>query len=286
VRRSRAGLKDPNRPIGSFIFMGPTGVGKTELARALAEYLFDDEHAMIRIDMSEYMERHAVARLIGAPPGYVGYEEGGQLTEAVRRRPYAVILFDEIEKAHPEVFNVFLQILDDGRLTDSKGRVVDFKNTVIIMTSNVGSQYIHDFQQGMRSPAEEEEMQKKVEAELHRSFKPEFLNRIDDVIIFHALTFEQIKKIIEIQLRSLTRMLQERGLTLDVSEAAKEYLAREGYDPAFGARPLKRALQREIIDHLAIQLLEGKFKPGDTVFVNMIDGKLELAPEPEPASIN
>ncbi|HEY3054281.1 MAG TPA: AAA family ATPase, partial [Thermoanaerobaculia bacterium] len=286
VRRSRAGLKDPNRPIGSFIFMGPTGVGKTELARALAEYLFDDEHAMVRIDMSEYMERHAVARLIGAPPGYVGYEEGGQLTEAIRRRPYAVVLFDEIEKAHPEVFNIFLQILDDGRLTDSKGRVVDFKNSVIIMTSNVGSQYIHEYQQSMKSPAQEEEMQRKVEEELHRHFRPEFLNRIDDVIVFHALDLVHIKKIIEIQLKRLAKMIGERGLTLEISESAKDHLAREGYDPAFGARPLKRTLQREIIDPLAMSLLEGKFKPGDTVFVNMTNGKLDLALEPEPMSVH
>ncbi|HEV8660643.1 MAG TPA: ATP-dependent chaperone ClpB [Thermoanaerobaculia bacterium] len=286
VRRSRAGLKDPNRPIGSFVFMGPTGVGKTELARALAEYLFDDEHAMVRIDMSEYMERHAVARLIGAPPGYVGYEEGGQLTEAIRRRPYAVVLFDEIEKAHPEVFNIFLQILDDGRLTDSKGRVVDFKNSVIIMTSNVGSQYIHEYQQSMKSPAQEEEMQRKVEEELHRHFRPEFLNRIDDVIVFHALDLVHIKKIIEIQLKRLAKMIGERGLTLEISESAKDHLAREGYDPAFGARPLKRTLQREIIDPLAMSLLEGKFKPGDTVFVNMTNGKLDLALEPEPMSVH
>ncbi|HKR62537.1 MAG TPA: ATP-dependent chaperone ClpB [Thermoanaerobaculia bacterium] len=283
VRRSRAGLKDPNRPIGSFIFMGPTGVGKTELARALAEYLFDDENAMVRIDMSEYMERHAVARLIGAPPGYVGYEEGGQLTEAIRRRPYAVVLFDEIEKAAPEVFNVFLQILDDGRLTDSKGRVVNFKNTVIIMTSNVGSQFIHEF--GTQG-GDEEYMRKRVEDELHKQFRPEFLNRIDDIIIFHSLDLGQIKQIIAIQLKRLGSMLEERGLTLEISDAAKEHIAREGYDPAFGARPLKRALQRLIIDPLALFLLEGKFKPGDTVFVNMSDGKLELSPDPEPASVN
>jgi ATP-dependent Clp protease ATP-binding subunit ClpB len=286
VRRSRAGLKDPNRPIGSFIFMGPTGVGKTELARALAEYLFDDEHAMIRIDMSEYMERHAVARLIGAPPGYVGYEEGGQLTEAVRRRPYSVVLFDEIEKAHPEVFNIMLQILDDGRLTDSKGRVVNFKNVVIIMTSNVGSQYIHEFQQGTKSPDQEEAMRNKVEEELHRQFRPEFLNRIDDIIIFHALEMGHIKRIIEIQLKKLTAMLSERGLTVDISDHAKEFLAREGYDPAFGARPLKRTLQKEIIDPLAMRLLEGKFKPGDTVFVNMKNGAVEMSLEPEPMSVH
>ncbi|HYI08256.1 MAG TPA: ATP-dependent chaperone ClpB [Thermoanaerobaculia bacterium] len=282
VRRSRAGLKDPNRPIGSFIFMGPTGVGKTELARALAEYLFDDENAMVRIDMSEYMERHAVARLIGAPPGYIGYEEGGQLTEAIRRRPYAVILFDEIEKAHPEVFNIFLQILDDGRLTDSKGRVVDFKNTVIIMTSNVGSQYIHDASKGELS---DEQMRKAVETELHRHFRPEFLNRIDDVIVFHTLDLGQIKQIIGIQLRKLAKLIGERGLTLEISDAAKEHLAHEGYDPAFGARPLKRALQKLVVDPLAIRLLEGTFKPGDTVFVNLKDGKLELSLEPEPMSV-
>ncbi|MDQ3280456.1 MAG: ATP-dependent chaperone ClpB [Acidobacteriota bacterium] len=284
VRRSRAGLKDPNRPIGSFIFMGPTGVGKTELARALAEYLFDDENAMVRIDMSEYMERHAVARLIGAPPGYVGYEEGGQLTEAIRRRPYAVVLFDEIEKAHPEVFNVFLQILDDGRLTDSKGRVVDFKNTVIIMTSNVGSQYIHEYSvQG----GDEELMRKRVEEELHKHFRPEFLNRIDDVIVFHSLDLNQIKQIIGIQLRTLAKRIEERGLSIEISDVAKELIAQEGYDPAFGARPLKRALQRLIIDPLAIRLLEGQFKPGDTVFVNAGEnGKVELALEPEAASVN
>jgi ATP-dependent Clp protease ATP-binding subunit ClpB len=287
VRRARAGLKDPNRPIGSFIFMGPTGVGKTELARALAEFLFDDEHAMIRIDMSEYMERHAVARLIGAPPGYVGYEEGGQLTEAVRRRPYSVVLFDEIEKAHPEVFNVMLQVLDDGRLTDSKGRVVDFKNTVIIMTSNVGSQYIHEYQKSVQSPQQEEEMRRKVEEELHRHFRPEFLNRIDDVIIFHALEMKHIKRIIDIQLKRLAKTIAERGINIEISDSAKEHLAREGYDPAFGARPLKRVLQKEIIDPLAIKLLEGKFKPGDSVFVNVgPKGKLELSLEPEPMSVH
>ncbi len=287
VRRSRAGLKDPNRPIGSFIFMGPTGVGKTELARALAEFLFDDENAMVRIDMSEYMERHAVARLIGAPPGYVGYEEGGQLTEAIRRRPYAVVLFDEIEKAHPEVFNVMLQILDDGRLTDSKGRVVDFKNTVIIMTSNTGAQYIFEYQKSVQSPAQEEEMRRKVEEELHRHFRPEFLNRIDDIIIFHALTLAQIKRIVDVQLRNLSKMISARGLTLEVSEAAKDALAHQGYDPAFGARPLKRALQRQIIDPLAIKLLEGSFHQGDTVFVNAAgDGKVELSLNPEPMSVH
>ncbi len=287
VRRSRAGLKDPSRPIGSFIFMGPTGVGKTELARALAEFLFDDDNAMVRIDMSEYMERHAVARLIGAPPGYVGYEEGGQLTEAIRRRPYAVLLFDEIEKAHPEVFNIMLQILDDGRLTDSKGRVVDFKNTVIIMTSNVGAQFIFDYQKSMQTPTQETEMERKVQEELHRHFRPEFLNRIDDVIIFHALDMQHIKRIIEIQIRKLTKMIADRGITIEISDHAKEQLAKEGYDPAFGARPLKRALQKLIIDPLAMKLLEGKFKPGDIVFVNVgDDGKIELSLEPEPVAVN
>ncbi|HEX7677640.1 MAG TPA: ATP-dependent chaperone ClpB [Thermoanaerobaculia bacterium] len=287
VRRSRAGLKDPNRPIGSFIFMGPTGVGKTELARALAEFLFDDDSAMVRIDMSEYMERHAVARLIGAPPGYVGYEECGQLTEAIRRRPYAVLLFDEIEKAHPEVFNIMLQILDDGRLTDSKGREVNFKNTVIIMTSNVGAQYIFDYQKSTQTPQQEAEMERKVEEELHRHFRPEFLNRIDDVIIFHALDMQHIKRIIEIQLKRLAKMIGDRGLSIEISDHAKEQLAKEGYDPAFGARPLKRALQKLIIDPLAMKLLEGKFKPGDTVFVNVgEDGKIELSLEPEPVTVN
>ncbi len=287
VRRSRAGLKDPNRPIGSFIFMGPTGVGKTELARALAEFLFDDENAMVRIDMSEYMERHAVARLIGAPPGYVGYEEGGQLTEAIRRRPYAVLLFDEIEKAHPEVFNIMLQILDDGRLTDSKGREVNFKNTVIIMTSNVGAQYIFDYQKSMQTPQQGAEMERKVEEELHKHFRPEFLNRIDDVIIFHALDMQHIKRIIEIQLKRLAKMIGDRGLSIEISDHAKEQLAKEGYDPAFGARPLKRALQKLIIDPLAMKLLEGKFKPGDVVFVNVgEDGKIELSLEPEPVTVN
>jgi ATP-dependent Clp protease ATP-binding subunit ClpB len=283
VRRSRAGLKDPSRPIGSFIFMGPTGVGKTELARALAEFLFDDESSMVRIDMSEYGERHAVARLIGAPPGYVGYEEGGQLTEAIRRRPYAVILFDEIEKAHPEVFNVFLQILDDGRLTDSKGRVVDFKNTVIIMTSNVGSQYIHDFSKGALA---EDSMRKAVDGELHQRFRPEFLNRIDDVIVFHSLQLAEIKQIIGIQLQRLAKLIGDRGLSIEISDSAKELLAQEGYDPSFGARPLKRALQRRIIDPLAMRLLDGTFKPGDVVFVNAKDDSVELSLEPEPVSVN
>jgi ATP-dependent Clp protease ATP-binding subunit ClpB len=278
VRRSRSGLQDPNRPIGSFIFLGPTGVGKTETARALAEFLFDDEHAMVRIDMSEYMEKHAVARLIGAPPGYVGYEEGGQLTEAVRRRPYCVILFDEIEKAHPDVFNILLQILDDGRLTDSQGRTVDFRNAVVIMTSNVGSHYILE-SSGVTSarviPSDSEgsarnwdEVEKHVMQELRRQFKPEFLNRVDDIIVFHPLGIEQIESIVEIQLTHLRKLLNQRKITLDISPEAKKQLAAEGYDPAFGARPLKRTIQRMIQNPLAISLLEGKFPDGSTITVN------------------
>jgi ATP-dependent Clp protease ATP-binding subunit ClpB len=277
IRRSRAGLQDPDRPIGSFIFMGPTGVGKTELARAVAEFLFDDEAAMVRIDMSEYMERHAVARLIGAPPGYVGYEEGGQLTEAVRRRPYAVILFDEIEKAHPEVFNIMLQILDDGRLTDSKGRTVDFRNSVIIMTSNIGSPYIQEYQKSERTPGQEEEMRRNVEEELHRAFRPEFLNRIDDVIIFHALGIEEIKRIVELQLRRLEKLVGDRDLSIEMSDSAKALLAKEGYDPVFGARPLKRALQRLVVDPLAVAMLEGRFTAGDTVHVVAGDDRITLS---------
>jgi len=264
VRRSRAGLQDPNRPIGSFIFLGPTGVGKTETARALAEFLFDDEHAMVRIDMSEYMEKHAVARLIGAPPGYVGYEEGGQLTEAVRRRPFTVILFDEIEKAHPDVFNILLQILDDGRLTDSQGRTVDFRNAVIIMTSNVGSSYI--LEQFDAGPWEA--IEQAVLKELQRHFRPEFLNRVDDVIVFRPLREAQIERIVDIQLRRLEKLLADRHLTLEVTPAAKRVLAEEGYDPAFGARPLKRAIQRMIQNPLALQVLEGRYADGDRIVVD------------------
>ncbi len=268
VRRARAGLQDPNRPIGSFIFMGPTGVGKTELARALAEFLFDDEQAMVRIDMSEYMEKHSVARLIGAPPGYVGYEEGGFLTEAVRRRPYSIVLMDEIEKAHPEVFNLLLQILDDGRLTDGHGRTVDFKNTVIIMTSNIGSQWIMDL-----GEKDYEEMRRRVMDAVRAHFKPEFINRIDELIIFRSLGMSEIKAIVEIQVRKLEQRLAERKLRLKMTEKAKEWLAREGYDPSFGARPLKRVIQKEIQDKLALQILEGKFKEGDTVIVDREEGK-------------
>ncbi len=262
VRRARAGLQDPNRPIGSFIFIGPTGVGKTELARALAEFMFDTEQAMIRVDMSEYMEKHAVARLIGAPPGYVGYEEGGYLTEAVRRRPYSVILFDEIEKAHPDVFNIMLQILDDGRLTDGKGRTVDFRNTIIIMTSNVGSDLIQE----VRDP---QEMERRVMAALRAHFKPEFLNRIDDIIIFHALSKEDLKKIVDIQHGRLQKRLEEHGYHVDVTEKAKEWLAEVGYDPTYGARPLKRAIQRYIEDPLALKILEGAFVEGDKIKVDV-----------------
>jgi len=269
VRRARAGLQDPNRPIGSFIFMGPTGVGKTELARALAEFLFDDEQAMVRIDMSEYMEKHSVARLIGAPPGYVGYEEGGFLTEAVRRRPYSIVLMDEIEKAHPEVFNVLLQILDDGRLTDGHGRTVDFKNTVVIMTSNIGSQWIVDL-----GEKDYEEMRRRVMDAVKVHFKPEFLNRIDELIIFHGLGLKEIKAIVDIQVKQLERRLLERRIQLKMTEKAKDWLAKEGFDPAYGARPLKRVIQKEIQDQLAMKILEGKFKEGDTVTADL-DSKKE-----------
>jgi ATP-dependent Clp protease ATP-binding subunit ClpB len=258
VRRARAGLQDPNRPIGSFIFLGPTGVGKTELARALAGFLFDDERAMIRIDMSEYQEKHTVARLIGAPPGYVGYEEGGQLTEAVRRRPYSVILFDEIEKAHPEVFNVLLQVLDDGRLTDGQGRTVDFRNTVVIMTSNLGNQ----LWEGGREVTRDE-----VNRVLQAHFRPEFLNRIDEIVIFRPLTREQLAEIVGIQLRRVEGLMAERGYHLEVTQGAREYLAEVGFDPDFGARPLKRAIQRELQDPLALAVLSGEFEEGDTIRV-------------------
>ena len=261
VRRARAGLQDPNRPIGSFIFLGPTGVGKTETARALAEFLFDDQHAMVRLDMSEFMEKHSVARLIGAPPGYVGYEEGGYLTEAVRRRPYAVVLFDEIEKAHPDVFNILLQILDDGRLTDGKGRTVDFRNSVIIMTSNLGSREILEREQ------DEKSIRNQVMNRLREAFKPEFLNRIDDIIIFRQLGLEQIRRIIKIQLEALRLNLEERKVQLILDPSAEELIAREGYDPVYGARPLRRAIQTLIQNPLALRLLNGDILPGDTVTV-------------------
>jgi ATP-dependent Clp protease ATP-binding subunit ClpB len=281
VRRSRAGLQDPNRPIGSFIFLGPTGVGKTETARALAEFLFDDEHAMVRIDMSEYMEKHAVARLIGAPPGYVGYEEGGQLTEAVRRRPYSVILFDEIEKAHQDVFNILLQILDDGRLTDSQGRTVDFRNTVIIMTSNIGSQHILEHAQTAWETAERLVMQA-----LRQHFKPEFLNRVDDIIIFHQLSRAQLEHIVELQLGHLDKLLADRKMTLELTPEAKRLLAEEGYDPVFGARPLKRAIQRMVQNPLAMAVLEGRFGEGDHILVTTgPDGGLAFAKAEEAAGV-
>jgi len=269
VRRARAGLQDPNRPIGSFIFLGPTGVGKTELSRALAEFLFDDENAMIRIDMSEYMEKHTVARLIGAPPGYVGYEEGGQLSEAVRRRPYSVVLFDEIEKAHQDVFNVLLQVLDDGRITDGQGRTVDFKNTVIIMTSNIGSQYITEEE----SP---EARSRLVMDALREHFRPEFLNRVDEIIIFDRLTDEDLKKIVEIQLARLTKRLAQQNIALKLSDSAKTVIAHEGYDPVYGARPLKRAIQHSLLDPLSINILEGKFGEGQTIIADAKNGRIEF----------
>ncbi len=269
VRRARAGLQDPDRPIGSFIFLGPTGVGKTELSRALAEFLFDDENAMIRIDMSEYMEKHTVARLIGAPPGYVGYEEGGQLSEAIRRKPYSVVLFDEIEKAHHDVFNVLLQVLDDGRITDGQGRTVDFKNTVIIMTSNIGSQFITEEES-------REARSRLVMDALRAHFRPEFLNRVDEIIIFDRLTEDDLKKIVEIQLGRLTKRLEQQKITLDLSDSAKELLAREGYDPVYGARPLRRTIQKEILDPLSIDILEGNVREGQTVHVDARNGALSF----------
>ena len=273
IRRARAGLQDPNRPLGSFMFLGPTGVGKTELARALAEFLFDSEQAMIRIDMSEYQEKHTVSRMIGAPPGYVGYEEAGQLTEAVRRRPYAVVLFDEIEKAHPEVLNVLLQLLDDGRLTDGKGRTVDFKNTVVIMTSNLGSQFLAgDFTEGTR---------RQVMEALRDHFRPEFLNRIDEIIFFHPLEREHMKRIIDIQLAGLVRRLEERKIHVQLTDAAKELLVEEGYDPMYGARPLKRAIQRSVLDPLAMRVLEGEFGEGDTVVVGAAKGTITFSKQHE-----
>ena len=272
MRRARAGLSSPDRPYGSFIFLGPTGVGKTELAKALAEFMFDDEKAMIRIDMSEFQEKHTVSRLIGAPPGYVGYDEGGYLTEAVRRRPYSVLLLDEIEKAHPEVFNILLQIMDEGRLTDGHGRTVDFKNAVIIMTSNIGSQYITEMGEG-----DEAQMRERVTEAMKAHFKPEFLNRVDDIIIFHRLSQEQLREIVDIQLRELSERLADRNINIVLTDAAKDYLAREGFDPAYGARPLKRLIQKEIQDKLALKLLEGDFSEGQTVKVDEQDGALTFS---------
>jgi ATP-dependent Clp protease ATP-binding subunit ClpB len=280
MRRARAGLQDPNRPLGSFIFLGPTGVGKTELARALAEFLFDDEQAMIRIDMSEYQEKHTVSRLIGAPPGYVGYEESGQLTEAVRRRPYSVVLFDEIEKAHPEVLNVMLQLLDDGRLTDGKGRTVDFKNTVVIMTSNIGSHFIAE------SAAEglDERIQRQVMDALRGHFRPEFINRLDEIIIFHALSREEMRSIIDIQLRGLMKRLEDRKIHIELTDRAKDQLIAEGYDPTYGARPLKRTIQRKVLDPLAMRVLQGDFKEGDTVKIDAAGGELRFDSAAEPVA--
>jgi ATP-dependent Clp protease ATP-binding subunit ClpB len=269
MRRARAGLQDPNRPLGSFMFLGPTGVGKTELARALAEFLFDDEHALVRIDMSEYQEKHTVSRMIGAPPGYVGYDEAGQLTEAVRRRPYSVVLFDEVEKAHAEVLNVLLQLLDDGRLTDGKGRTVDFKNTVVIMTSNIGSQFLAehagDLTEGVR---------RQVTDALRAHFRPELLNRIDEIIFFHALALEHMKQIIDIQIRGLLKRLEDRKIHVELADAAREFLVAEGYDPMYGARPLKRTIQRRVLDPLALRVLEGAFKEGDRILVDVGDNGL------------
>ncbi len=282
VRRARAGLKDPKRPVGSFIFLGPTGVGKTELARALAEALFGDENAMIRIDMSEYMERHTVSRLVGAPPGYIGYDEGGQLTERVRRKPYSVILLDEIEKAHPDVFNVLLQVLDDGRLTDAQGRTVDFKNTVIIMTSNVGADQIDRAGSiGFQVSKDEEKdnyqrMKDRLLEELKRTFRPEFLNRIDEVIVFHSLHKEHLRKIVDLMLKDVNKQMQERGLTLEVSDEAKEILLKEGYDQVYGARPLRRAIQRLLENPLSDEMLKGRFKEGDAVLATAKDGEIKF----------
>ena len=264
VRRARAGLQDPNRPIGSFMFLGPTGVGKTELTKALAEFLFDDEHALMRVDMSEYMEKHSVARLIGAPPGYVGYEEGGALTEAVRRRPYQVILFDEIEKAHPDVFNVLLQVLDDGRLTDGQGRTVDFRNTLIVMTSNLGAEFLVSQKEGEDSEA----VRDQVMAVVRANFRPEFLNRVDEILLFHRLRREDMGRIVDIQLQRLLKLLDERKITIKLEPAAREWLADKGYDPAYGARPLKRAIQKQLQDPLAELILSGKIKDGDAVKVS------------------
>jgi len=275
VRRARSGLQDPDRPIGSFVFMGPTGVGKTELARSLAEFLFDDETAMVRIDMSEYMEKHTVARLIGAPPGYVGHEEGGQLSEAVRRKPYSVVLFDEIEKAHPDVFNVFLQVLDDGRLTDGQGRTVDFRNTIVIMTSNIGSHIIQDyFLDGKTTEVDRLDMEQKVSDEMKAHFRPEFINRIDDTIIFHSLDEDQLGVIVDIQLRAVAKRLTDQQLTMEISDDAKRHLAKAGYDPQFGARPLKRTVQEQLLNPLATRLLDGEFKPGDNIRINLANDEL------------
>jgi ATP-dependent Clp protease ATP-binding subunit ClpB len=276
IRRARAGLSDPNRPIGSFIFLGPTGVGKTELARALADFLFDDERAMVRIDMSEYQERHAVSRLVGAPPGYVGYDEGGHLTEAVRRRPYTVVLLDEIEKAHQDAFNILLQLLDDGRLTDGQGRTVDFRNTIVIMTSNLGS---HLFSGSGSSAGFAEDRRDKVMEEVYSHFRPEFVNRVDEIIVFDPLGREEIAQIVEIQVEQLQRRLADRKLSIELTPAAREYLANKGYDPTFGARPLKRLIQREIADALAMRVLSGEVREGNTIRIDRGEDGLTFAVE-------
>ncbi len=272
VRRARAGLQDPNRPIGSFIFLGPTGVGKTELARALAEFLFNDEHAMVRIDMSEYQEKHTISRLFGAPPGYVGFEEGGQLTEAVRRRPYSVVLFDEIEKAHPEVFNALLQLLDDGRLTDGQGRTVDFRNTVVIMTSNLGSEL---WMSNVKDKSHIKQVSRdEINRLLQAHFRPEFLNRVDEIVIFHPLTRDDLSKIVDIQLARVAALMQQRNLTLKVDKAARAYLVEQGYDPDFGARPLKRTILREVQNPLALKVVSGEIHDGDTVQITKCEDGL------------
>jgi ATP-dependent Clp protease ATP-binding subunit ClpB len=274
IRRARAGMKDPGRPIGSFLFMGPTGVGKTELARALAAFLFDSEDAMVRIDMSEYMEKHAVSRLVGAPPGYIGYEEGGQLSEAVRRRPYSVVLLDEVEKAHPDVFNILLQVLDDGRITDSQGRVVDFRNTIIVMTSNVGSEHILNV---AGDDANYDKMHKRVTDALRKHFRPEFLNRVDDLIIFHTLKREELRQIVVIQIKRIERLLAEQKISLELTERALDYIVNAGYDPVYGARPLKRAIQREIENPIATKILETTFGEGDTIVIDCVNNALNFS---------
>jgi ATP-dependent Clp protease ATP-binding subunit ClpC len=294
IRRARSGLKDPRRPIGSFIFLGSSGVGKTELAKALAEFMFDDEDAMVRIDMSEYREQHTVSRMFGAPPGYVGYEEGGQLTEAVRRRPYQIVLFDEIEKAHPDVWNALLQILEDGRLTDGQGRIVDFRNTVLIMTSNIGTQYAKQggtlgFIRSSDVESEEREAKAKIEEGLKRTFRPEFLNRIDEIIIFHTLTLEHMQEIVDLQMKEICERVEERGVTLDLTAAAREWLAEEGYDAAFGARPLRRTLQRYVESPLSKAILRGEFEAGDHVLADVGqtegDGKGLVFEKQEPIAV-
>jgi ATP-dependent Clp protease ATP-binding subunit ClpC len=283
IRRARSGLKDPKRPIGSFIFLGPSGVGKTELGKTLAWFLFDDEEALIRIDMSEYRERHTVSRLFGAPPGYVGYEEGGQLTEAVRRRPYQIILFDEVEKAHPDVWNALLQIMEDGRLTDGQGHIVDFRNTVVIMTSNIGTEFAQKggtlgfLRPGEADTPDEQEAHQKIQKNLKETFRPEFLNRIDEIIIFHTLSQEQVKQIVDLQMEEISARLAEQGLAVELTEAAREWLAEDGYDPQFGARPLKRTLQRRVESPLSVQLLNGVFQSGDTVVIDVGEEGLTFA---------